>query len=50
MELEVEEVMETAANIPVPMEEEREEGLWLEEILEQSIPLFLRDGMQDLIE
>ena len=49
MQLEVEEIVEAASNVPTPMEEKTVESLWLEESCQKLVSLALRNCMEDLI-
>ena len=49
MQLEVEEIVKAASNVPAPMEEKTVESLRLEESCEKLISLALRDGVEDLV-
>ena len=49
VQLEVEEIVEAASNVPAPMEEKTVESLRLEESCEKLISLALRDGVEDLV-
>ena len=49
VKLEVEAVVEAAAHIPAPMEEEPVKGLWLEHLRNQHVSHIGRDDMHDLV-
>ena len=50
MQLEVEEIVEAASNVPAPVEEQTVESLRLEESCEKLVSFALRDGVEDLVQ
>ena len=50
MELEVEAVVEAAAHVPTPMEEQTVEGRWYKEITHKGVSPIARQNVKNLIE